>query len=392
MIWAKTTDVQPGAGGWTTLEGALRRTAAISTCTAALLLIAPALGAPGAPTSQPPPSKPSPEAVAANRALREFSLSAPAVPREVIQPLVASGMLPRSAAAAFPKPAPTPAPAAAMSSHTIEAGDSLWSISRRYGVSIETLASVNGLKLTSVLQPGQKLAIPTAGRGGVGVQPAAAAVQPTPASRSTSRTAARPSATGVHVVRSGDTLWDIARQYGARVEDLMALNELGHSEWIKPGQRLVISGSVLPRHRQVTTQTRASRPVMADATSLRVAGTFFWPARGVLTSRFGWRYRRHHDGIDLAAPRGTPIYAARDGVVAFAGWKGGYGRVVYLDHGGGVTTVYGHASSLSVQAGQRVKKGQLIARVGCTGSCTGSHLHFEVRVNGRAVNPLPYLR
>lgn len=387
MIWAKTTDEQPGARRRTLLEGALRRTAAISTCTAALLLIVPAFSAPDIPASQPLPSKPSPETVAAGRALRQFSLSVPTVPREVIQPLVASGVLPRSAAAGLQKPAPAPTPEAAAGSHTIEAGDSLWSISRRYSVSVETLASLNGLKLTSVLQPGQKLAIPAADRDGVAVQPAAAASRPAPF-----RSTVRPAATGVHVVRDGDTLWDIARQYGARVEDLMALNELGHSEWIKPGQRLVISGSVLPRHRQVTTQTRASRPVMADATSLRVAGTFFWPARGVLTSRFGWRYRRHHDGIDLASPRGTPIYAARDGVVDFAGWKGGYGRVVYLGHGGGVVTLYGHASSLSVQAGQRVKKGQLIARVGCTGSCTGSHLHFEVRVNGRAVNPLTYMR
>jgi murein DD-endopeptidase MepM/ murein hydrolase activator NlpD len=295
---------------------------------------------------------------------------------------MASGVLPRSAAADLPKPAP--APTATAGRHAIEAGDSLWSISRRYGVSVETLASANGLKLTSVLQPGQGLRIPVGG--------APAAAQPAPASRPTSRTAARPAATGVHIVRSGDTLWDIARQYGARVEDLMALNDLGDSDWIKPGQRLVISGGVLPRHRQGTAQTRASQPVMADAGSLQIAGTFFWPARGVLTSRFGWRYRRHHEGIDLAAPRGTPIYAARDGKVDFAGWKGGYGRVVYLAHGGGLVTVYGHASSLSVQSGQQVKKGQMIARVGCTGRCTGSHLHFEVRVNGRAVNPLTYLR
>jgi LysM repeat protein len=338
-------------------------------------------------------------------------MSVPAVPREAIQPLVASGVLPRSAAAGLPKPAP--APAVVAGSHTVEAGESLWSISRRYGVSLETLASVNGVTLTSILQPGQALIIP-AGPGAVAVRPSPATEQPTPASRPASgpaarptatagrtaarptatagRAAARPTATRIHVVRDGDTLWDIARQYGARVEDLTALNDLGDSDWIKPGQRLVISGSALPRHRQVSARTRGSQAVMADAASLRVAGTFFWPARGVLTSRFGWRYRRHHEGIDLAAPHGTPIYAARDGVVDFAGWKGGYGRVVFLDHGDGIVTVYGHASSLSVQSGQQVKKGQMIARVGCTGRCTGSHLHFEVRVNGRAVNPLPYLR
>lgn len=390
MIWAKTTDVQPGAGGWTTLEGALRRTAAISTCTAVLWLIVPAFSAPDVPASQPPLSKPRPASVAAGQALRQVSLSVPAVPREAIQPLVASGVLPRSAAAILPKPASAPAPAAAARSHTIEPGDSLWTISRRYDVSVETLASANGLRLTAVLQIGQTLTIPAGGG------PAAAA-RPAPALRSPSsgpaaRPVGRPPVTTHHVVRSGDTLWDIANRYGARVEDLMALNDLGHSDWIKPGQRLLISGGTLPRHRQIAGQTRAPRVVMADAASLRAAGTFFWPARGVLTSRFGWRYRRHHDGIDLAAPRGTPIYAARDGVVVFAGWKTGYGRVVHLDHGGGVVTVYGHASTLNVTAGQRVKKGQMIARVGCTGWCTGPHLHFEVLINGRAVNPLPYLR
>jgi murein DD-endopeptidase MepM/ murein hydrolase activator NlpD len=176
------------------------------------------------------------------------------------------------------------------------------------------------------------------------------------------------------------------------VEDLMALNDLGHSDWIRPGQRLVISGSTVPRHRQVTAQTRAPRTAMAPLASRRAIGTFQWPARGVLTSRYGWRYRRHHEGIDVAAPRGTPVYAAQEGVVEFAGWRGGYGLAVFIDHGGGVVTVYGHASTLLVRPGQRVKKGQMIARVGCTGRCTGSHLHFEVRIQGRAVNPLPYLR
>lgn len=364
----------------------MRRTAAISVCLAAVLLVVPAFSAPGVSGSHPPSLTPSAQTGASGRALRQIALSAPALSPESVHLLVASGVLPRTAAAAFPKPVPAPAPTVPTRSHTVEAGDSLWTISRRHDVPVEALASANGLKLTSVLQPGQKLIIPAGGR-------AAAAVRPSPALRpAPPRAAARPGETVVHIVRSGETMWDIARRYGARVEDLMALNELSHSEWIKPGQRLVISGGALPRHRQVAARTRASDPVMADARSVRVAGGFVWPARGVLTSRFGWRYRRHHDGIDLAAPRGTPIYAARDGTVEFAGWKTGLGRAVYVAHGGGVVTVYGHASRLHVQPGQRVKKGQLIASVGCTGWCTGSHLHFEVRVNGRAVDPLTYLR
>lgn len=267
--------------------------------------------------------------------------------------------------------------------HTVQAGDTLWTIALRHGVTVEALAAANRLVLTAILPLGRSLEIPSG-------------AAPVPASRPAARTAARPERSAVHVVRSGETLWEIAGRYGTRVEDLMAINDLGDSDWIKPGQRIVVSAGALPRHRQVGLRSRTrpdpSGSVMADASVLRSGGAFIWPARGTLTSRFGWRYRRRHEGIDLAAPRGTPIYAARDGVVEYSGWKGGYGRVVFVRHGGGVVTVYGHASSLLVQPGRPVKKGQLIARVGCTGRCTGSHLHFEVRVNGRAVNPLSYLR
>jgi murein DD-endopeptidase MepM/ murein hydrolase activator NlpD len=278
------------------------------------------------------------------------------------------------------------APASAVPrAHVVQSGDNLWSLSRQYGVTVEQLASTNRLALTSILKLGQELVIPASESGPVPAQPAA-------------RTVASQGSTVVHVVRSGETLWDIAAQYGARVEDLMALNDLGHDDWIKPGQRLVISGRAVPRYRLVTEQNRGragqsrGEPVMADASILRGAGAFLWPSRGMITSRFGWRYRHHHDGIDIASPRGTPIYATRDGVVEFSGWKGGYGKVVFLNHGSGLVTIYGHASVLLVQPGQHVKKGQLIARVGCTGACTGSHVHFEVRIDDRAVDPLPFLK
>lgn len=267
--------------------------------------------------------------------------------------------------------------------YTVQAGDTLWTIAQRHSVTVEALAASNRLVLTAILPLGRSLEIPSG-------------AAPVTASRPAARTPSRPERPAVHVVRSGETLWEIAGRYGTRVEDLMAMNELGDSDWIKPGQRIIVSAGALPRHRQVGLRSRTrpdpSGAVMADASVLRSGGALIWPARGTLTSRFGWRYRRHHEGIDLAAPRGTPIYAARDGVVDYSGWKGGYGKVVFVRHGGGVVTVYGHASSLLVQPGQPVKKGQLIARVGCTGRCTGSHLHFEVRVGGRAVNPLSYLR
>ena len=129
------------------------------------------------------------------------------------------------------------------------------------------------------------------------------------------------------------------------------------------------------------------------------AGTFDWPLRGRLTSPFGYRmhpilgYRKMHTGIDIAAPGGTPIKAAAAGRVVHAGWKGAYGVCVIIDHGSGMSTVYGHmrSGSLKVSSGQVVSRGQVIGGCGTTGLSTGNHLHFEVRTNGRLVNPIDYL-
>ena len=114
-----------------------------------------------------------------------------------------------------------------------------------------------------------------------------------------------------------------------------------------------------------------------------------------LTSSFGYRYHpvsgryRRHSGIDLAAPRGTPIVATSDGVVLASGWMGGYGIAVRLDHGAGTETRYAHMSRTAVAPGQDVKRGQVIGYVGSTGRSTGPHLHYEIRKKGRAVNPMP---
>lgn len=127
-------------------------------------------------------------------------------------------------------------------------------------------------------------------------------------------------------------------------------------------------------------------------------GRFMWPVAGVITSPFGsrmhpvlGRYINHH-GIDFGAASGTPIYAPDNGEVIYAGWYGGYGKVVIIDHGGDITTLFGHTSSYVVDAGTRVRKGQVIAYVGSTGMSTGPHLHFEVRRNGGAINPMAFLR
>ncbi len=120
-------------------------------------------------------------------------------------------------------------------------------------------------------------------------------------------------------------------------------------------------------------------------------GVFYWPSRGGITSRFGERWGEQHSGIDIGAPIGTPNKAADGGVVKFAGWSGNYGKLVIIDHENGYTTYYGHNNTIKVKVGQRVARGEVIGTVGETGRTTGPHLHFEVRKNGVAVNPLKYL-
>ena len=135
-----------------------------------------------------------------------------------------------------------------------------------------------------------------------------------------------------------------------------------------------------------------------------------WPLQGIVTSQYGVRrggkkvvavkgkkrvklfYSRHHAGLDIAAPVGSPIVSPSDAIVAFVGLKGGYGKTVILDHGKGVTTLYAHNSEIYVDAGEKVKAGELISRVGMTGRSTGPHLHFEIRQGGKAVNPMNYIK
>jgi murein DD-endopeptidase MepM/ murein hydrolase activator NlpD len=116
-----------------------------------------------------------------------------------------------------------------------------------------------------------------------------------------------------------------------------------------------------------------------------------WPVSGPVTSPFGYRWGRLHAGIDIAAPSGTPIHAAASGTVVLAGWTGGYGNFTCIDHGGALATCYAHQSSYAVSSGAQVSQGQVIGYVGNTGHSFGSHLHFEVRVNGAPVDPLGYL-
>jgi murein DD-endopeptidase MepM/ murein hydrolase activator NlpD len=130
---------------------------------------------------------------------------------------------------------------------------------------------------------------------------------------------------------------------------------------------------------------------VADAAPQPARGGWVWPTRGPVTSGFGRRWGRMHEGIDIGAPTGRPIVAARSGVVTYAGRMSGYGNIVLIDHGGGIVTAYAHQSRILSGVGQRVGAGERIGLVGSTGRSTGPHLHFEVRVNGSPRNPRAYL-
>lgn len=363
----------------------MRSTAVPLSVLAAIMLVGPVTGIPLAESSSPilPPAQP------------PIRVALPSSPSALID-LVSPQPTAPAPAAAQPVPAAPPAtaepvPTARPRTYTIRDGDNLWSISQRHDVDMEALASVNQLSLTAPLKLGAVLTIPS------GPAPAKPVVQAaTKPARAEAKPVAARRTTVTHVVRSGETLWEIAKEYETSVDVIADLNDLGDSDRLKPGQRLAVSGRrAVPRYRQVPPATSRPAPPSApdpDPSTLKRVEGLSWPSRGTLTSRFGWRYRRHHNGIDVAAPWGTPIHAARDGMVVFAGWFAGYGNVIFVAHGQGVVTVYGHASKLLVNVGDQVKQGQVIANVGCTGQCTGAHLHFEVRVDDRPVDPLKFLQ
>jgi murein DD-endopeptidase MepM/ murein hydrolase activator NlpD len=192
----------------------------------------------------------------------------------------------------------------------------------------------------------------------------------------------------LHIVRAGETLWNIARRHGTAVETLVRLNGLSDPDRLQPDQRIR-----LPAAAAAPLQKRSvpGRRAIAPAAALRPRWQQ-WPSRGIITSRFGLRGRRHHHGIDIAAPVGTPIYAVQAGRVQFVGRMGGYGLLVILDHGGGLTTWYGHASRVLVAVGDEIRRGQVIAAVGTTGNVTGPNVHFEVRRNDVPLDPLKFLQ
>ena len=170
----------------------------------------------------------------------------------------------------------------------------------------------------------------------------------------------------------------------AKRESLAEAHEDAEHYEGKAEELLKVSAQLAARINSAQSVTYSSGDSTPSASGL------IWPVNGPVVSGFGWRWGRMHEGIDIAAGYGTPIRASAAGNVIYAGWMGGYGNLIIIDHGGGIATAYGHQSSFAVGGGS-VSQGQVIGYVGCTGHCFGPHVHFEVRVNGAAVDPLGYL-
>jgi murein DD-endopeptidase MepM/ murein hydrolase activator NlpD len=274
------------------------------------------------------------------------------------------------------------------SSYIVQPGDTLRGIADRTGAGSEAIARANGLAPPFVIRAGQRLAIP-AGR--------------------------------YHLVRAGETGIAIARAYGVDWSRIISANDLSEPYTLRVGMRVLIPGGpqtvaeraaafrldvddiVTGGEPALATNQRPAKPTSSPARVLpssaalaepaRLRGAFAWPLRGNIVARFGpGASGERFNGIKIAAPLGTPILAAADGVVAYAGNEvANLGGLVILKHGDGWTTVYGHASQLLVQRGQAVKKGQTIATSGDSGLADRPELHFEMRKGRTPVDPLGQL-
>jgi len=178
---------------------------------------------------------------------------------------------------------------------------------------------------------------------------------------------------------------DLSSTRQDKLTDLSQLNESERAEAGEIDALQAVSAQLADSIRAA--QARNTR----SPTQTPSSSGLIWPVQGPITSPFGWRWGRMHEGIDIGVGYGTPIHAAAAGTVIYCGWESGYGNLVVIDHGGNLATAYGHQSSIAVSCGQQVDQGQVIGYVGCTGHCFGPHLHFEVRVNGNPVDPLGYL-
>lgn len=230
---------------------------------------------------------------------------------------------------------------------TVQKGDTIYALSRRYGVTVRSLINYNKMRPPYLLKSGQRLKLPR---------------------------------TDTLMVKKGDTLYSLSRKYGVDMAEFVRINGLQSPYRLKVGQKLHISKS-------------PTRIVIAPPPPRSNKG-FLWPVRGKVISRFGpYQGGFHNDGINISATSGSPVRAAEAGVVVHADNKlRAFGNLILIKHDNGWITAYAHTSNMYVQKGQRVARGQSIAKVGRTGRVQSPQLHFEMRKGSRAVNPEVYLK
>ena len=308
-------------------------------------------------------------------------------------------------------------------------GETVDTISRRHGVPASAILQANNMTHAAQLQPGQRLVIPR-----VQHQMGAAPVVSPPATRVAGPASYTAPAQGnVHTVAPGETIYSLARHYRLTPMAIAKANNVGLDHRVKVGDRVVIPGSAsapriaAPAQPRVAAAKPEVTPVVKQpnppkvaqvepAASARVvtpaadplpeaaptgttggasagAPSFRWPVRGRVITGFGPKTSGgQNDGINVAVPEGTPIKAAEEGVVAYAGSElKGYGNLVLVRHANGFVTAYAHASELAVKKGETVKRGQVIGKAGATGNVNSPQLHFEVRKGATPVDPTQYL-
>jgi murein DD-endopeptidase MepM/ murein hydrolase activator NlpD len=190
-----------------------------------------------------------------------------------------------------------------------------------------------------------------------------------------------------HQVREGETLFSICKAYQADLQEVAEINGITDADHLRAGQQVFI-----PDVEKIVPEARPTQPEEQKVAIEKWTGQFIWPLNGVITSKFGIRNGRRHDGIDIGAPAGTEIRAAADGKVLYSGdQQTGYGNLIIVRHANDMITVYAHNRKNLVQEGDQVKRGQVIGEVGQTGRATGPHLHFEIRKRTRPRNPLFFL-
>jgi len=214
-----------------------------------------------------------------------------------------------------------------------------------------------------------------------------------------------------HRIQKGENLFWVAKSYGVDLQDLAELNNIEDTEKsLEPGEKLYIPPKRLYRHKKLPFEGKLSeqlrehpkylgekrrkkkKSVLGEAKKAHTEHSRFeWPVDGPVISPFGIRHGKRHDGVDIKAVQGTSIKAAEKGQVVFAGTMRGYGNLILVKHDDNFFTAYAHAKVNLVKEKQKVKKGEVIAKVGRTGHATGAHLHFEVREGEKARNPLFFL-